>query len=330
MDLENFNYNLEEKYIAKYPIKNKKKTKLLILDVKKNEIKHEKFINIKKYITKNDLLILNNTSVISAKINIKYEKKNIVILIEKKINKNEAICLSKKTLNVKNKDLKLNIEKLKNRKYKITTKNITIKNLIKNHGEIPLPPYIKRNNESLDNKYYQTVYNSKKGSIAAPTAGLHFNKNLIKELKKNGIKIGYITLHINSGTFKPINSKNINKHKMHLEYINISKSLCNKIKITKKKGGKIFACGTTTVRALETANKNGKIFPFKGETNIFIKPNFNFKITDAIITNFHLPKSTLIVLVSAFCNINTIKKVYEEAKKKNYRFYTYGDAMLIY
>ena len=329
MDTTLFNYNLDKKYIAKYPAKNRNKSKLLVLNKKTKIIKHEKFNNILNYMKKNDLLILNNTYVSLSKINILYKNKNIKILIEKIITKNEAICICKYIQKTKiNKNIK--IEKLKNKKYKISTKNITIKKLIKKYGEIPIPIYINRKKQKIDNKRYQTIYGKKVGSIAAPTAGLHFNKKLITDIIKKGIKIGYITLHINSGTFKPIYTNNINKHKMHIEYINVSKNLCKKIEKTKKNKGKIIACGTTTVRAIETAAKNGKITPFEGETNIFIKPGFKFNIIDAIITNFHLPKSTLIILVSAFSDISTIIETYEKAKKLNYRFYSYGDAMFIY
>lgn len=329
MDINLFNYTLDKKYIANYPIEYRNNSKLLILNKTTKNIKHEKFSNILNYIKTNDLLILNNTCVINAKINLTNNNQNIEILIEKIINKNEALCIIH---NIKKIYLQKNIkiEKLKNKKFKINTKNITIKKLIKLYGEIPIPPYLKRKTQKIDNEKYQTEYGKKIGSIAAPTAGLHFDKELINNIIKKGTKIDYITLHINSGTFKPIYTNNINKHKMHIEYINISKKLCKKIEKTKKNGGRIIACGTTTVRALESASKNGKIIPYKGETNIFIKPGFIFNTIDAVITNFHLPKSTLLILVSAFSDIDTIIRAYEEAKKLNYRFYSYGDAMFIY
>ncbi len=328
-----FEYNLPTSYIAQYPLKKRSNSKLLFLEKKTGNTKHLMFKNIYKIFKKGDLIILNNTKVIPVKIVIENKNKKICFFIEKILNNNEGICQIKN----KKKEIKISIDKInlmiknyENNIYKITCENITINELIDKFGKVPLPPYIKRESKKTDNSRYKTIYEKTKGSIAAPTAGLHFDKKLIHKIKKKGINIGYITLHIGSGTFKTIKSQNIDNHKMHLEYVNVSKKICKKIEKTKKSGNKVIACGTSTVRAIETAAINGKIKPFNGNTNIFIKPGFVFKVTDSIITNFHLPRSPLLILISTFYNIKLIIKSYEEAKKKKYRFLSYGDAMLIY
>ncbi|HFL8824175.1 MAG TPA: tRNA preQ1(34) S-adenosylmethionine ribosyltransferase-isomerase QueA [Candidatus Azoamicus sp. OHIO1] len=335
---ELFNYQLDKKYIANIPKQNRSKSKLLILNKKTNDIQHKKFEHIEEIFNKNDILILNNTYVNSVKIICKKNTKGkVTIFIEKIISTFEGIGLIKTnkkihkiTKLILENNIEIIIEKYKNNLYKIYTKKIKLITIIKKFGIPPTPSYIKENNQYIDKKRYQTLYAKKKGSIAAPTAGLHFCKKLLEKLKKKGIKICYITLHIGSGTFNPITKKNINFHKMHFEYINISKKTCNEIESAKKTGNRIFACGTTTLRAIESAALDGKIKQFKGETNLFIKPGFKFNVITALITNFHLPKSTLLVLVSAFSDLKTIIKTYQIAIKNNYKFYSYGDAMLIY
>jgi S-adenosylmethionine:tRNA ribosyltransferase-isomerase len=318
-------YKLENKYIAQKQIKNYKK--LLVFIKNKKTIIHSMFNNIYKFFNINDILILNNTYVESRKIFCKTsDGKFIEIFIEKILNDFESIAMIKnikiyKFLYIKN--IKLFIEKYNKNLFKINTRKIPIKNIIRNFGNIPLPPYIKSVSKNND---YQTVYGLKHGSIAAHTAGLNFNKELLNKIKKRGVKIYYITLHIGSGTFLPI--KNINKHKMHLEYISINKNTYMNILKHKKNGKNIIACGTTVVRALETIGKSNKK-NFNGETNLFIKPGFKFKIINSIITNFHLPKSTLIVLISSFIGVDKVLKIYNEAIKYNYRFYSYGDSMFI-
>lgn len=334
METNLFNYEINKKYIANKPAK-KKNSKLLILDKNKKEITHKTFENIENLIKKNDILILNDTYVNSAKIQYKKDSGSIVnIYIEKIITKNESLGFIKsnkkinKKTTIKIEKINITIEKYKSNIYKIYSTNTTIKNIIKKIGIIPIPPYIKQ--KAKQTSKYQTCYAKKKGSIAAPTAGLHFNKKILHTLKKKGVKICYITLHIGSGTFRTIKSKNINDHKIHSEYIEVTKKTCDIINEAKKNGNKIIACGTTALRALETAALNGKIKKFKGDTNLFIKPGFKFNIVDSLITNFHLPKSTLLVLVASFCDIKTIIRSYQSAIENNYKFYSFGDAMYIH
>ena len=198
--------------------------------------------------------------------------------------------------------------------------------MIETLGEIPIPPYFKRSSVENDKERYQTIYAKHKGSVAAPTAGLHFDDALFQALPCD---IGYLTLHVGAGTFSPVRVDNIVNHRMHAEVIDVPASLCEQIKQTKLKGGRVVAVGTTTARSLETASQSGTIQTFKGETDIFIYPGFTFQCVDALITNFHLPSSTLLMLVSAFAGIDAVKEAYQTAILERYRFFSYGDAMLI-
>ena len=202
--------------------------------------------------------------------------------------------------------------------------------LMSQHGHMPLPPYIKRQDESFDVERYQTVYSELLGSVAAPTAGLHFTQQLLSAIRDKGAQIAYVTLHVGSGTFKPVQTDDIHEHVMHSELIDVPESVCQKINQTKRQGGRVIAVGTTSVRSLETAAQSGEIKPFYGESDIFLYPGKTFNVVDAMVTNFHLPKSTLIMLVSAFSSIDLIKKAYCHAIDDNYHFYSYGDAMFIY
>jgi S-adenosylmethionine:tRNA ribosyltransferase-isomerase len=197
-------------------------------------------------------------------------------------------------------------------------------------GHMPLPPYIDREDEVSDQSRYQTVYAQNAGAVAAPTAGLHFDDDLLQKIEAKGIDFAEVTLHVGAGTFQPVKVEDVNEHKMHSEWIDVPEDVCKKIKETKEKGGRVIAVGTTTVRSLETAALGGELQPYQGETDIFIYPGFEFKVVDLLITNFHLPESTLLMLVSAFAGSEEIKEIYEEAVKERYRFFSYGDAMLLF
>jgi S-adenosylmethionine:tRNA ribosyltransferase-isomerase len=196
-------------------------------------------------------------------------------------------------------------------------------------GHVPLPPYITRQDEKIDQERYQTIFAKHKGAVAAPTAGLHFDEELLQKIASKKIATAFITLHVGAGTFQPVRVANVKEHKMHSEYIEVSKQVCKQIEATKKRGGRVIAVGTTCVRSLETAASSEVIKPYKGETDIFIYPGFKFNCVDALITNFHLPKSTLLMLVCAFAGFNNILRAYQEAVRQWYRFFSYGDAMFI-
>jgi len=197
------------------------------------------------------------------------------------------------------------------------------------HGHMPLPPYIKREDEAFDEERYQTVYARENGAVAAPTAGLHFDEQMLVELAEKGVDTAYLTLHVGAGTFQPVRVDNIEEHKMHTELIDVGEEVCEKVAACRERGGRVIAVGTTTVRSLESAAAGGELAPTRGETDIFIYPGYEFKVVDALITNFHLPQSTLLMLVSAFCNRDMLMETYRQAVANDYRFYSYGDAMLL-
>ena len=336
MKTSEFDFFLPDHLIARYPNKVRDQSRLLVLDRSNGNITDKVFYNIIDECNEGYLIVFNNSKVIPAKLSgRKKTGGKLDFLIERILDNYNVIChiRSNRALNMNDDILIENsstkIIKRLNNMYQLKLSECSIWDLIDNYGKIPLPPYLKRSNELSDIKNYQTVYGKVPGSVAAPTAGLHFTEELISKIKHKGVKIAFITLHIGSGTFQPVKTNNIMDHTMHSEIVNVSKEVCDLIIKTKKLGNKIIAVGTTTVRSLESAAISGKIKPFFGESNIFLYPGIKFNIVDNMITNFHLPKSTLIMLVSAFASKKIIKKAYEHAIKRNYAFYSYGDAMFI-
>jgi len=343
MKITELDYPLPSDLIAQKPIQQRDQSRLLVLHKDSGEIEHKIFSEIVDYFHDGDILIINNTKVIPARlIATKPTGGKIEILL---IRQKEASSIYVVWEIIKKGDYEGEvfideiIAELRNSEgWQIVFKNMNaedVQNLINEKGFMPLPPYIKRKPDQSDKQHYQTVYAKKNGSIAAPTAGLHFTKELLEKIVTKGVKLLEITLHVGFGTFKPIKVENLKEHKMDSEYFEIEKTVIEEIYSTKKKGKRIFSVGTTTTRALEgyasqvyedMDSDNEKI---KGSTDIFIYPGYKFKIIDALITNFHLPKSTPLALVSAFCDIEKVKKAYMEAIEKRYRFFSYGDAMLI-
>jgi len=333
--LSDYNYNLPKELIAKYPVEPRDSCRLMVLNRKDKSIKHTIFRNIGDYLEKGDLLVLNDTKVIPARlIGRKETGSKIEIFLLRELGENvwEALGKNIKRLKLGQKVIFGNdfycelLEKSKDGKIKVKLFADNVKEAINKYGHIPLPPYISREDEEKDRQLYQTVFARKEGAVASPTAGLHFTEELLNQLKEKGINITYITLHVGLGTFKPIKVEDITKHKMHEEYYSIPDESLNLIKETKEKNKRVIAVGTTVVRALESYGKTGKK---EGYSDIYIYPPFQFKIIDALITNFHLPKSTLLLLVSAFAGRDFIMRAYKEAIKNKYRFFSYGDAMLI-
>ena len=344
MLVEEFNYKLPEHLIAQVPSEKREMSRMMVLDRLLKNIEHRHFYNITDYLTENDFLVLNNTKVIPARL---YAKKETGALIEvflvREIKKDIWIALIKPSKRV-NKGLilkisdELSIEVMEKDDDKWHVKLLysgNIFEILDKVGNIPLPPYIERKMtdeeyKNLDFERYQTVYAKKEGAVAAPTAGLHFTKEILNNLEKKGVNHCFITLNVGLGTFKPVKCENILEHKMDLESFEINEESAILINNAKKNGKNIVAVGTTTVRTLETVmNLYGNILPAKNYSELFIYPGYKFKIIDKLITNFHLPKSTLLMLVSAFAGKDYIFKAYEEAIKKEYRFYSYGDCMLI-
>ena len=339
MNINDFDYNLPENLIAQTPLKKRDNSKLLILDKKTGNIKHEVFHNIINELEKGDVLVLNETKVIPARIiGTKKDTGAIIeLLLLKELGNDTWECLSKPFKRLKvgsvitfNENLQaLVIEKLNEGivHVKLEYQGILMEILDK-LGQMPLPPYI---HEKLKDKdRYQTVYAKNIGSAAAPTAGLHFTEDLLQKIEEKGIIITKITLHVGLGTFRPVEVTNIKEHHMHSEYYEMNEEAANILNKAKQEKRRIIAVGTTSTRVLETVmNKYHKFTPCSGNTDIFIYPGYEFKAIDGLITNFHLPKSTLLMLVSALASKEYILKAYEEAIKNNYRFFSFGDAMFI-
>lgn len=344
MLLEEFNYNLDEKLIAQVPAQKREMSKMLVLDRHDKTLEHRHFCDIIEYLTSDDLLVLNNTKVIPARL---YAKKETGALIEvflvRETEKDIWVALIKPSKRVKtgnilhiNEELKIEVLDKEDDNWKVKLYyEGNFFEILDRVGNIPLPPYIERKMTSeeykkLDFDRYQTVYAQKAGAVAAPTAGLHFTNEILEKLEKQGTKHCFITLNVGLGTFKPVKCENILEHKMDSEFFEITPQSAQMINEAKKEGKNIVAVGTTTVRTLETVmNKYGKIIPIKDYSQLFIYPGYEFKITDKLLTNFHLPKSTLLMLVSAFASKEFIFQAYQEAIKNDYRFYSYGDCMFI-
>jgi S-adenosylmethionine:tRNA ribosyltransferase-isomerase len=338
MRVNDFAFNLPKKLIAQYPSVRRSSSCLLCLNRKSGSIAHRQFSELPNLLCSKDLLVFNDTRVIPARLfATKATGGKVEILIERILNKHHVLAHLKfsKAPKLGSKLILADnyvVEVLKRNKdlFELNfLSNEHILDILDKIGHIPLPPYIDRSDEAVDKERYQTVFAKHKGAVAAPTAGLHFDESLLAELKNKSIQTAFITLHVGAGTFQPIRVDKIEDHKMHVEYINVTEEVCEQIKITKQSGGRVIAVGTTVVRSLETAARTGTITPFSDETDIFIYPGFKFHCIDALITNFHLPKSTLIMLVSAFAGLDNIKHVYQEAIKQRYRFFSYGDAMFI-
>lgn len=343
MQLKKFDYNLPKNLIAQKPTSPRDQSRLLILDKKSGALAHKHFYNIADYLKAGDVLVLNNTKVMPARLIGRKEETcgKVEIFLLNKIKNNIWRCL----VGGKKRKEKLRVEFSKNLKAEIIKNNQDgtwqvkfnksgkeFMKLVEKIGRTPLPPYIKRAVElKSDRKNYQTVYaeDKKIGSVAAPTAGLHFTPALMKKLKNKGVQFEYVTLQVGLGTFAPVKIDDITKHKMHAEWIEADKKTLASIIKAKKQGRRIIAVGTTSARTLETIFNKKSPKSFSGWTDIFIYPGYKFKATDALITNFHLPKSTLLMLVSALAGREKILKAYQEAVKKKYRFFSYGDAMLI-
>ncbi len=340
MKVEDFDYFLPDELIAQTPLLKRDESRLLVLDKETGEVSHKKFYNIIDYLEKGDTLVLNDTKVLPARlIGVKEETNAVIeILLLKNIEKDNWECLVKPARRISvGTTISFGQDKLKARCIKVLDDGIRhfeliydgiLMELLEDLGTMPLPPYI--HDKLEDQSLYQTVYAKEVGSAAAPTAGLHFTEELIEAIKVKGINVVYITLHVGLGTFRPVKVEKIEDHEMHNEFYSMSKEVADCLNVTRKNGHKIIAVGTTSTRTLETiANKYEQFIECSGWTNIFIYPGYKFKAIDNLITNFHLPKSTLVMLVSALAGREQILNVYKIAVDNNYRFFSFGDAMLI-
>lgn len=345
MKTADFDYQLPAEQIAYYPLEDRSASRLMVLDRKAKTVAHKHFTDLVDYVEAGDLLVFNNSRVIKARL---YGNKpsggKVEILIERVLSPTRALCHVKTS-----KGLKPGAEVLVTAPadsaftatlictgregalywLELQTDTGSLWDVMEQCGHIPLPPYIQRADEEMDLERYQTVYAEPEGSVAAPTAGLHFDEALLKALTAKGVQTAFVTLHVGAGTFQPVRVENVLEHTMHSEVIEVPEAVCEQIRQTKADGKRVIAVGTTTVRSLETAARSGDIKPYTGETDIFIYPGFQFKVIDGMVTNFHLPQSTLLMLVSAFADKAFILQAYRIAVQEKYRFFSYGDAMLI-
>ena len=341
MNVNDFDYNLPEELIAQTPLERRDSSKLLVMDKVSGGINHETFSNITSYLKKGDVLVLNDTKLIPARlIGIKEETGAVIeLLLLKDLGSDTWECLSKPAKRLKVGTIVsfgdgiLKAEVVEKREEGITLVKLLYKGILMeildSLGTMPLPPYIHEKLE--DQGRYQTVYAKYSGSAAAPTAGLHFTKELLREIEDMGVIVTYVTLHVGLGTFRPVEVDNILEHKMHTEYYIMSEETANILNKAKDEGRRIIAVGTTSTRTIETiaSNNNGRFVACSGDTNIFIYPGYEFKGIDCLITNFHLPKSTLVMLVSALSSRENILNAYQEAINNKYRFFSFGDSMFI-
>lgn len=340
MNINLFDFELPSNLIAQSPVEDRKSSKLMVVNRETNKIVHNYFYNIVDYLNPGDVLVLNNTRVIPARIYGRSEfGGSIEFLLVENIEDNlwEVMCKPGKRATIGKKFyfgdeycLEAEVVDIKddgNRIVRLVFDGY-IYDILDRIGNMPLPPYIKE--VLCDKERYQTVYSDKVGSIAAPTAGLHFTKDLLDRIKSKGIYVVYVTLHVGLGTFMPVKVDDIDSHVMHSEKYEVTDYVANIINNAKEEGRRVIGVGTTTVRVLETiANRYGKIIGDSGSTDIFIKPGYKFKVIDSLVTNFHLPKSTLIILISAFYDRERVLDAYEEAIVNNYRFFSFGDSMFI-
>ena len=340
MTTKDFYYDLPPELIAQHPLKDRAGSRLLVLDKETGKIEHKNFRNIIEYLNPGDCLVMNNTRVIPARLyGVKEDTGGkIEFLLLKRIDLNTWNVILKPGKRARTGArfvfgdglLKAEVIEVRpdgNRIVRFEYDGVW-EELLDKLGEMPLPPYIKEKLE--DKERYQTVYSKIEGSAAAPTAGLHFTNELLEDIKDKGVKTAYLTLHVGLGTFRPVSVENVEEHVMHTEHYEVSQEAADIINETRKSGGRIIAVGTTSVRTLETvAEDNGTMKAEIGDTSIFIYPGYKFKVTDSIITNFHLPESTLLMLVSALAGKEQVMRVYEEAVQERYRFFSFGDAMII-
>lgn len=342
--LSDYNYNLPKELIAQQPLENREDARLLLLYRDTGKIEHRKFHEITEYLSPGDLLVLNNTKVIPALVPGKrISGASLELLLTEEMGKNRWKVLIKSNaklkpgeeIQTKNRNIPAKLlDKSQDGSWLIEFDHeYDVKELLGQIGVMPLPPYIKRNKHehlfSSDKERYQTVFAQKEGAIAAPTAGLHFSPNILEKIKRNGVEIGFVTLHVGTDTFLPVKTDDIRDHRMHKEFYECPRDIIQKIQKTREQKRRVVAVGSTSCRVLETIAISDKTPQFSGWTNLFIYPPYNFKYVDVLLTNFHLPKTTLLMLVSAFAGRENIMNAYEIAKNKGYRFFSYGDCMMI-
>ncbi len=345
MKRTDFHFELPAELIAQYPLPDRSASRLLCLDGQSGEVSHRQFGDILELLRPDDLLVFNNTRVIPARLwGQKETGGKLEILVERVTGSHTALahirCSKSPKAGTKillspdqgaaPSGLQLMVSGRQGALFEISSEGgPALAEVMNTIGHMPLPPYIERADEQSDQERYQTVFAEKEGAVAAPTAGLHFTQELLAQLEALGVQQATVTLHVGAGTFQPVRADNIEEHVMHAEFIEVDAAACAAVEAARARGGRVVAVGTTAVRSLESASRAGKIAPFTGDTDIFIYPGYRFRSVDAMITNFHLPESTLLMLVSAFAGRESIMNAYQQAIAAQYRFFSYGDAMFI-
>ncbi|MGB7390513.1 tRNA preQ1(34) S-adenosylmethionine ribosyltransferase-isomerase QueA [Marinomonas sp.] len=340
MRVSDYHFDLPEKLIATYPMPDRTASRLLHLDGVSGDLAHLQFPNILDLVRPGDLMVFNNTRVIPARVfGQKESGGKIEILIERIVGEKEALAHIRASKSPKpGNKLILGQDKgeaieavMVDRSGPLFRVSFAepVLDVLARIGHMPLPPYIERPDEDSDQERYQTVYNQKPGAVAAPTAGLHFDEALLEQLKAKGVETAFVTLHVGAGTFQPVKVEDVKDHIMHAEYVEVEDSVVEQVRATKARGGRVIAVGTTSVRSLESASQSGELQAMKDDTSIFIYPGYQFKTVDCMVTNFHLPESTLSMLISAFAGYDQVMAAYQSAVENEYRFFSYGDAMFI-
>ena len=338
MHREEFTYPLPEELIARFPPDKRGDSRLLCLDGNSGELQDLKFRDLPGLLEPDDLLVFNDTRVIPARMfGEKQTGGRVEIMVERITDEKKFIAQMRFSKSPQVSSVitlehgtKLRVLSRHSDMFELEVcDDYRIMDVLEKEGHIPLPPYIDRADQEIDRERYQTVYAQTPGAVAAPTAGLHFENELLQKLHDRGIERTFVTLHIGAGTFQPVRSDNIEEHRMHSEYLEVRGEVCHKVEQTRARGGRVIAVGTTAVRSLETAASSGRFLPYTGETEIFIYPGYKFRVVDVLITNFHLPESTLLMLVCAFAGRDNTMHAYQHAIDQQYRFYSYGDAMFI-
>jgi len=333
-----FHYDLPPELIAQFPASSRSASRMLVLDGASGALEDLQFLGLPSLLCAGDVMVFNNTRVIPARLCGRKETGGrIEILVERILDEQRALVQVRASKTPKP-GQRLNLDG--NVPARVLSRQDdfielafeveeSVMDILARTGHMPLPPYIARPDETLDRERYQTVYARKPGAVAAPTAGLHFDEPMIRELEALGVERAFVTLHIGAGTFQPLRVNDVRDHRMHSEYLEVDGKVCDQVNAARSAGRRVIAVGTTAVRALETAATGDKLAPFNGETDIFIYPGYRFQIVDALLTNFHLPESTLLMLVCAFAGIDNALRAYRHAVREKYRFYSYGDAMFV-
>jgi S-adenosylmethionine:tRNA ribosyltransferase-isomerase len=338
MRTADFDFDLPPELIAQFPATERAASRLLCLDGKNGGLNDALFRDLPQYLRSGDLLVFNDTKVIKARLfGVKDSGGKIEALVERVLGEHEVLAFIRASHAPKPgsrlllaEAIHAVVEERHGDIYRLRFENDeTVFDLLERHGNLPLPPYITHSPDAVDETRYQTVYARQPGAVAAPTAGLHFDEAMLAQLAQHGVQTAHVTLHVGAGTFQPVRAEHIAEHRMHSEWYTVPQQTVDAIAAAKAQGGRIMAVGTTSLRALESAAAGGELRAGQGETEIFITPGYRFRVVERLLTNFHLPKSTLLMLVSAFAGTDNIRRAYRHAVENRYRFFSYGDAMLI-